>query len=110
MGGKKDGRNLSGAEVNVSKKRPVPQMDEVGEHEPCTSTTSTLEAVTTEELVNAAGDTQQRGGDMVDLEEQVANPDVPLFNVEIETFQAFYWANWRMVARDLETCDRKKIF
>ena len=47
---------------------------------------------------------------MVEEQQQVANPDVPLFNVEIETFQAFYWANWRMVAKDLDSSDRKKIF
>ena len=36
--------------------------------------------------------------------------EVPLFSEDVELFHAFFWANWRLVAKDLNTCDRKKIY
>ena len=35
---------------------------------------------------------------------------VPLFSEEVELFHAFFWANWRLVAKELNTSDRKKIY
>jgi hypothetical protein len=36
--------------------------------------------------------------------------NVPLFEEGVELFHAFFWANWRLVAKDLNTVDRKQIF
>ena len=41
---------------------------------------------------------------------EVVNLDVTLFNEDLELFNAFYFANWRFVAKQLGTTDRKKIF
>ena len=45
-------------------------------------------------------------------EGQVASgsANVPLFEEGVELFHAFFWANWRLVAKDLNTGDRKQIF
>ena len=71
------------------------------------------------EGVDAGGQDQVEEGMVVEehLEESIeeghvasGSKNVPLFDEGVELFHAFFWANWRMVAKDLNTGDRKQIF
>ena len=57
-------------------------------------------------------DVIEGNGEIVDAGEnrEVVNLDVTLFNEDLELFNAFYFANWRFLAKQLGTTDRKKIF